>query len=107
MMMTVFASESQKNPHSSLRPSSGGTSGEGVELPGVGVYGLANGAADPLIRRSSGDGGTYPIRSCSPAPEAQAANHGSRAAGPLGFRTRPWRLAPPSPGAHVYFWAIW
>jgi len=39
-MMSVFASESQKNPQSSLVPSAGPTSGGGVEPPGVGVYGV-------------------------------------------------------------------
>ena len=40
VMIAVLASESQKNPQRSRFPSTGDTLGEGVELPGVDVYGV-------------------------------------------------------------------
>jgi hypothetical protein len=52
-MMTVLRIASQKNAQSSRVPSAGLTWGDGVELPGVGVYGVRNVSACALTDRST------------------------------------------------------
>ena len=105
-MIATLATETQKNVHISPPPSSGVTSGPGVELPGVGVYGLRYVPAGSL---TSAPEGTEPgaILNASVRPANYAANQGSRAAGPVGLSTSRWRFAPGSPGAYESRWASW
>lgn len=94
-MMKVLSNASQKNVQSSRFPSVGPTPGDGVELPGVGVNGVRNVPASSLTGRSTG----ADFLTARFVSSAYAANHGNRAAGPVGFRTSRWRLDPGSPGA--------
>jgi hypothetical protein len=94
-MMSVLRSASQKNVQSSRFPSVGRTDGDGVELPGEGAYGVRNDSTSALTGRATG----APFLTARFVSATYAANHGSRAAGPVGFRTSRWRFEPGSPGA--------
>lgn len=98
-MIVVFAIASQAKSPSSWRPSSGVTSGGGVELPGVGVYGVwyEEGLSVIHVRQDPAGPGSYDL-GWKRAPR-YAANQGRRAAGPDGLSTRIWRFGAGSPGA--------
>ena len=96
-MITVLAMASQKNAQNSEIPSEGVTSGDGVEPPGVGVYGVWNEASPAAIALPIDGVATGFI--CRRLERAYAANHGSRAAGPVGLSTSMCRFELASPGA--------